>query len=72
MREFMKKNKPYIVVAQDRFELNCDGWTLFLALKTLFNQIKTDTNYHALLCKKLVDCDAFVSGLNKTKEMSSL
>lgn len=53
-------NKPYILVAKDKFQLNCNGWELFLATKTLFNQIKKhNPSFHGLLCKKLIDCRAF-------------
>ncbi len=53
-------SKPYILVAKDKFELNCNGWELFLALKVLFVEIaKTQPEFFGLLCKKLVDCKAF-------------
>lgn len=60
LNEQKKKEKPYILVARDEFILNCDGYTLFLALKVLFLEVrKTNTGLHNLLCKKLIDCGAF-------------
>ena len=55
-----QKEKPYILVAKNDFQLNCNGWELFLALKVLFVNIeKKDKTFHDLLCKKLIDCGAF-------------
>lgn len=51
--------KPYILVAKNNFELHCNGWELFLALKVLFNHIKKKPNEYDLLCRSLVKCGAF-------------
>lgn len=68
-----RENKPYILVGRDRFELNCNGWTLFLALKALFNQIqKVQPNFYGLLCKKLIDCKAFDPAADGQKEVNKL
>lgn len=55
----MKTEKPYILVARDKFELHCNGWELFLALKVLFNHIKKNSSEYTLLCKSLIKCGAF-------------
>lgn len=53
-------NKPYVYISKDKFELNCNGWTLFLAMKVLFEQVKkTQPSFYGLLCRKLIDCKAF-------------
>lgn len=52
--------KPYIFVAKNKFEINCNGWTLFLALKVLFNEIKkSQKDGYERICKALVGCGAF-------------
>lgn len=69
----MDKTKPYILIAKDKFELNCDGWVMFLALKLLFTKLKeVNKKGYDLLCQKLVDCKAFdptASGKEAVKEI---
>lgn len=55
-----QSGKPYILVAKNNFQLNCNGWELFLALKVLFDGIKKkDEKFHKLLCKKLIECGVY-------------
>lgn len=66
-------NKPYVLIEKNRFELNCNGWTLFLALKVLFEQVKkTQPNFHELLCRKLIDCKAFDPSATGREAVSDL
>ena len=69
----VQANKPYVLIAKDKFELNCNGWTLFLALKVLFEQIKkTQPSFHGLLCRKLMDCKAFDSNASGKEAVAEL
>lgn len=49
------ESKPYILVTKDKFSLNCDPTTLFVALKVIFNQIKSrQPGLYGLLCHVLI------------------
>lgn len=68
-----QENKPYILVAKNRFELNCNGWTLWLALKVLFTQIKKkQPSFYGLLCETLIKHKVIDPNATGTEEINKL
>jgi len=68
-----RESKPYILVTKDKFALNCDPITLFVALKVIFNQIKQrQPSLYGLLCHMLIKHKVIDPNAKGTEEISKL
>jgi len=68
-----QENKPYILVTKDKFSLNCDPTTLFMALKVIFGQIKQrQPSLYGLLCHMLIKRGIIDSNATGTEEINKL
>ncbi len=55
--------KPYILVSDKEFSINCDGYTLLAALKLIFREVKSKKpKEHKIICKHLIETGVFDNG----------